>query len=243
LGTWAPRFDILAAMVGASWIVLDVGKRRIQTRDVVDGEEIFAAERRDDALLFEWAREVEDLEPALEAAEEVLTVLGGELLSFHRDARGILVIPVRGLETPNGDYAAIVAKYGSTGHWLPNLSSEPGANPERDMREEIGLPDVPRSRKVEIFVMSPARAVRELGLDDTPIRVVCLDRMSQLSPKEVSAFYLPRLREQGVKAKRRVWSDGSTEQLVAKTSTRKVIIHAEATSDGTFVRLASILDK
>jgi hypothetical protein len=230
-------------VIGASWIVLDVGKRRIKTRELVDGEEVFAAERRENALLFEWVRDVHDLEPVEEAAEEVLTALGGELLAFHRDARGILVIPVRGLETPNGDYATIVAKHAASGRWLPNLSSEPGANPERDMREEIGLPDVPRSRKVEIFVMSPARAVQELGLADPPIRVVCLDRVSQLSPKEVSGFYLPRLREQGVKAKRRVWSDGSTEQLDAKTGSRKISVHAEATPDGTFVRIASVLEK
>ena len=230
-------------MVGASWIVLEVGKRRIQTREIVDGEEIFSVERRTDALLFEWAREVDDLDAPEEAAEEVLGLLGGELLAFHRDARGFLVIPVRGLETPNGDYAAIVAKHAPSGRWLPNLSSEPGANPARDMRAEISLPDVPRSRKLEIFVMSPARAIRELELAVAPVRVVCLDRLSQLSPTEVSAFYLPRFREAGVRAKRRVWSDGSAEQLVAEMGGRRVVVHAEVTGDGTFVRIASILER
>lgn len=230
-------------MVGSSWIVLDVGKRRIETKKLIDGEELFAVERRENALLFEWLRDVSDLEPDEEAGEELLGLLGGKLLAFHGDPRGVLVIPVQGILTPNGDYAAIVAKYASTGCWLPNLSSDPGAHPERDMREEVDLPDVPRSRKVEVFVMSPARAVRELGLEAAPVRVVCLDRISQLSPKEVSGFYLPLLRERGVKARRRVWSDGSTEQLVAKTADRKILVHAEATADGTFVRIASILEK
>ncbi len=228
-------------VVGASWIVVDVGKRRIATRDLVDGEDVFAVLRRTDALLFEWARAVDDLDPE-EAAEEVLGLLGGELLGLHDDERGILVIPVRGLETPNGDYRSIVAQYASTGRWIPNLSNEQGANPARDMREEIELPDVPRSRTLEIFVMSPARAVRELGLNKPPIRVVCMDRLSQLSPKQVSDFYLPLFRARNMKVKRRLWSDGSTEQLVAQSGSRRVVVHAEDSDDGTFVRIASILE-
>ena len=47
----------------------------------------------------------------------------------------------------------------------------------------------------------------------------------------------------GVKAKRRVWSDGSAEQLIAQMGDRKVIVHAEVGDDGTFVRLASILER
>jgi hypothetical protein len=227
-------------MVGASWIVLEIGKQRIRTTDIVDEEEIFAAVRRSDALLLEWVREVEDLDPPEEAAEEVLTATG-ELLQHHRDARGVLVIPVRGLETPNGTYAEIVAKYASTGRWVPSLANEPGVNPERDMRAEIPLPDVPRSRKVEIFVMSAARAMQLFTLDADPLRVVCLDRLSQLSPKEVSGFYLPHLRGLGCKAKRRVWSDGSAEQLVATTPSGQIIVHAEQSDEGTFVRVASIL--
>ena len=230
-------------MVGASWIVLEVGKRRIDPRQVVDREEIFSAERRGDALLFEWVRRIEDLdELGEEAAEEILSVLGGELLGFHHDRRGVLVLPVRGMETPNGPYAALVAKHAATGVWLPNLSREPGANPAREMRDEIDLPNVPRSREVEVFVMSPARAIRDLGAV-APVRVVCVDRISQLTPKEVSGFYLPLFRAQGIKAKRRVWSDGSTEQLVLRMGDRNVIVHAEAGEDGTFVRLASILER
>ncbi|MFO0737255.1 MAG: hypothetical protein U0270_15300 [Labilithrix sp.] len=229
-------------MIGHSWIVLEVGKRRIHTRELVDGEQIFSVERREDALLVEWAMSIEDLEPLEEAAEEVLVLLGGELLGFHADSRGILVLPVRGMETPNGPYATLVAKHAATGVWLENLSGEPGANPARDMRAEISLPDVPRSRHVETFVMSPARAVRELAAV-APLRAVCVDRITQLTPKEVSGFYLSLLRAQGVKAKRRVWSDGSAEQLVARMGDRKVIVHAEVGDGGTFVRLASILER
>lgn len=229
-------------MIGHSWIVLEVGKRRIRTNDLVDREEIFSAERRGDALLFEWVMEVDDLEPVEESAESILGLLGGELLGFHEDRRGILVIPVRGMETPNGPYAALVAKHADSGRWIPNLADEPGADPVRDLREEIPLPDVPRSRRVETFVMSPARAVRELGAV-APLRAVCVDRISQLTPKEVSAFYLPKLRAQGIKAKRRVWSDGSTEQVIAQIADRKVLVHSEVADEGTFVRLASILER
>lgn len=229
-------------MIGSSWIVLEVGKRRISTKDLVDGEQIFSAERRGDALLFEWIMAVEDLEPLEEAAEEILGVLGGELLGLHEDRRGVLVLPVRGMETPNGPYATLVAKHAAAGVWVPNLSGEPGADPRRDMRAEVALPDVPRSRGLETFVMSPARAIRELGAI-APIRAVCVDRLSQLTPKEVSAFYLPKLRAQGIKAKRRVWSDGSAEQLVAQIGDRRVLVHAEIDEGGTFVRLASILER
>src|SRR5688572_13826060 len=229
-------------MVGASWIVLEVGKRGIRTKECVDGEEILAAERRSDALLLEWVREVEGLDPPEEAAEDLLTAVG-QVLQHHKDERGVLVIPVRGMETPNGTYAEIVGKHAATGRWIPNLGNEVGVNPERDMREEIGLPEVPRSRKVEIFVMSAARAMRELPIESAPIRAVCMDRISSLSPKEVSAFYLPKLRDEGHTVKRRVWSDGSTEQLVALKAPRRVVVHAETTDDGTYVRVASILER
>jgi hypothetical protein len=229
-------------MIGASWIVLEIGKRRLDTKGVVDEEDVFAAVRRGDALLLEWSREVDDLHPPEEAAEELLAATG-DLLQVHRDPRGVLVIPIRGLETPNGSYAEIVAKYASTGRWIPSLANEPGVNPARDMREEIPLPDVPRSRKAEIFVMSNPRAMETFKLERAPLRVVCMDRISQLAPKEVSGFYLPHLRRLGLKAKRRVWSDGSTEQLVAATETGPLIVHAEETDEGTFVRVAAILQR
>lgn len=230
-------------MIGYSWIVLEVGKRRINIRELVDGEQLLSAERREDALLFEWVRDITDFEPKdSEGSEEVLELLGGELLGFHKDKRGVLLLPVRGMETPNGPYAKLVAKHAATGVWLENLSSEPGADPVRDMRAEIDLPNVPRSKQVEIYVMSPARAVRELGAV-APIRAICMDRISQLTPKEVSGFYLPELRNRGVKAKRRVWSDGSAEQLVAQLGDRKIMIHAEVSDGGTFVRVASIFER
>ena len=52
---------------------------------------------------------------------------------------------------------------------------------------EIPLPDVPRSKRVEIYVLSPAKAMRELALEKPPVRAVCSDRLAQLTPKEVSA--------------------------------------------------------
>jgi hypothetical protein len=229
-------------MVGASWIVLEVGDRPVEAKDLVDGEEIFSAERRNDALLLEWIRRVPDLDPVEESAEEVLALVGEPLLKAHHDNRGVLIIPVRGLETPNGTYEQIVARYAATGRFIPNFAKQRrAANPIREMREEIPLPDVPNSKPVEIFVMDPERAVRELPLSTEPGRVVCVDRMSELQPDEVSDFYLPLLRRKGYSTKRRVWSDQSAEQLVAKSGARMMIVHAERADEGTFVRVALVL--
>lgn len=224
-------------------IVLDVGKRRVAVGEVVDGEQILSSTRVGDALLFEWAVELEDLDPPEEAAERIVALLGN-VLRRHRDGRGILVGNAR--DVPSGktgqSYATIVAELASTGRWIPNISHEEGATGAALERSEIPLPDVPRSRRIELYVLSPARAMRELGLTEVPVRVAVSDRDTTLSPKEVSEFYAPLLKAQGFATKRRVWSDGTTEQLVGRSSSHHVIVHAERNEgERTFVRVAWIV--
>jgi hypothetical protein len=226
-----------------SWIVLEVGKRRIATRKLVGDDVIVSALRSGDALLLEWNVEADDLTPPDDAADELLLAASADVLLWHRDPRGILVSAARHLPAPSGTYAEIVAKLAPTGVWIENLSQEEGALLAATERDEIPLPDAPRSRKGELFVMSPARAMRELTLDEAPLRVVVLDRTTKLAPPEVVAFYAPLVKARGFTVKRRVWSDGSAEQLVGRSASHTVLVHAERTPEPepTFVRLAWIL--
>jgi hypothetical protein len=166
----------------------------------------------------------------------------GGLLRRHRDPRGILVATSRDFAAAEPEtYASIVAKLEGQGRWLPNISREEGATGAALERSEIPLPDVPKSRRVELYLLSPARAMRELGLREPPLRVAASDRETSLSPREAVRFYAPHLKEKGFTTKHRVWSDGSTEQLVGHTDSHHVIVHAERQRDGrTFVRLAWI---
>ncbi len=224
-----------------SLIVLSVGKRRIATKGLA-GEDsdhgLFLVERLSDALVFWWSRDIDDLERCDSDAEELLQALGGDLLRHHLDARGVLVA-----RAPRGElaasYAAIVQQCVNSTHvWLQNFGPEETKALSRD---EIPVPNVPQSRQVELYVLSPARALRELALDAAPLRVTCLDRTTTLTPREVSAFYLPRLRERGFEPKRRIWSDGSTEELAARCGSMQVLIRSEHLDGGTFVHIAWIM--
>lgn len=226
----------------SSTIVLLVGKRRVDATKLVDEDVIEIAERRDDALLLQWRREVEDLHPPEEAGEEIVDALTADVLRWHRDERGVLVLPL-GIAALEGAYADIVDAHAKRGRWLPNYSREEGNDPVREMRAEIPVPDVPRSKRVELFVMSPGRAVRELPLVAPPLRVVCLDRTTELGPQQVSVFYVPILKKLGFATKRRVFSDGSAEQIVATKSGQQMIVHAERTDAGSFVRVAAVLNQ
>ena len=215
----------------SSTIVLLVGKRRVDATKLVDEDVIEIAERREDALLLQWRRDVEDLHPPEEAGEEIALALSADVLRWHRDERGVLVLPLE-IAALEGAYADIVGAHGKRGRWLPNYSREEGNDPVREMRAEIPVPDVPRSKRVELFVMSPGRAVRELPLVAPPLRVVCLDRTSELLPPEVSVFYVPILKKLGFATKRRLFSDGSGEQIVATKNGQQMIVHAERTDAG-----------
>lgn len=226
----------------SSTIVLLVGKRRVDATKLVDEDVIEVAERREDALLLQWARDVEDLNPPEEAGDEIVDALGADVLRWHRDERGVLVLPLE-ITDLEGAYADIVGAHAKRGRWLPNYSREEGNDPIREMRAEIPVPDVPRSKRVELFVMAPGRAVRELPLVAPPIRVVCLDRTSELRPQEVSVFYVPILKKLGFATKRRLFSDGSGEQIVATKIGQQMIVHAESTDAGSFVRVAAVLNQ
>jgi hypothetical protein len=227
----------------SSTIVLLVGKRRVDVKKLVDEDAVDIAERREDALLFQWQRDVEDLHPAEEAGDDIVDALGADVLRWHKDERGVLVVPVE-IADLEGAYAEIVAAHAKRGRWLPNYSNDAGNDPMRELRESIPVPDVPKSKKVELFVMAPGRAVRELPLVAPPLRVVCLDKTTELEPKEVAAFYVPLLKKLGFATKRRVFSDGSAEQVIATKPGEQVIVHAERTDGGTgtFVRVAAVLN-
>jgi hypothetical protein len=225
----------------SSTIVLLVGKRRVDAKKLVEEDVIEIAERREDALLLQWPRDVEDLHPPEEAGDELALALTADVLRWHRDERGVLVVPLR-ISALDGAYAEIVTAHAKRGRWLPNFSREEGNDPMREMRAEIPVPDVPRSKRVELFVMAPGRAVRELPLAAPPMRVVCLDRTSELVPHEVSIFYVPILKKLGFATKRRVFSDGSGEQVVATKPGEQVVVHAERAARGSFVRVAAVVN-
>lgn len=225
-----------------SFVILSIGKRRIACDKLVDGEQVISCSRAGDGLLVQWSLSVDEFDPPDEAAEMLVEQLG-DVLRLHKDPRGILIAPTGAVpaDTSSATYASLVAAVGSTARWIPNISDEEGATGAALERREIPLPDVPRSRGIEFYLLSPARAMRELGLADPPMRVACVDRDTTLAPNEVIAFYAPRLKEQGFTVKRRVWSDGSTEQLVGHTPSHHVIVHAEKSGKArTFARLAWI---
>lgn len=226
-------------------VILDVGKQRVAKRSLVDEDTTPWAERRGSALIVGWNMDLVALSPPEEGAELLLDALG-EVLRRHRDARGVLVADAHHLPPVEraGDYAELVAQLAPFGVWLPNEAGDEGAGLRALERREIPLPDAPRSRARELYVLSPARAKRELALEEAPLRVAVTDRDTALSPREVTAFYAPHVNALGFVTKRRVWSDGSAEQLVGHGSGRQVLVHAEREDGGrTFVRVAWILKR
>jgi hypothetical protein len=226
----------------SSWIVLRVGKRRVDTKRIGGDEDLVGAYRWADVLVLHWRRDVVDLHAPEEAAEELVSAVTPDVLRWSRDERGVLVVPDSELMLDERPYDEIVRLFEGSSLWIPNLEGAPGNDPMRELRESIPVPDVPRSRKMELFVMAPGRAIRELPLVEVPLRVACLDRTTDLAPEDVSAFYLPILRADGFTVKRRKWSDGSTEQLVASRPGEQLVVHAERAAGGTFVRVAAVLN-
>lgn len=108
--------------------------------------------------------------------------------------------------------------------------------------EEIPVPGLPKARGVEVYVLSPARAMRELSLDEAPLRVVCRASYAAVRPVDVSAFYLPKLKALGFTTKRRIWSDGSAEELVGEKPAERMRVLAEKSGESeVYVRVAFIL--
>ncbi len=136
-----------------SSVVLHLGKRRVAGRKYVDGEDVLACTRTVDALVFGWAIDLDQFDDPEEGAE-LLVEKFGDLLRLHRDERGILVGPAPALDRfktlESATYAEIVAAMAPTGRWIPNVSHEPGATGAALERVDIPLPDLPRSRRVEL---------------------------------------------------------------------------------------------
>jgi hypothetical protein len=193
-----------------------------------------------DLLVLLWRQDFSDLDDDSPAAAELLwTSLGVELLARHRDERGVLVTPAALLAVEARDYDSGVAAYRAAGVWLPNVSRDSGGHLVALDPSELPLPRLPKSKLIEYYVVKRARALRELELTSPPLRTIRLELESAATPREVSAFYLPRLKEQGLHVKRRVWSSGGAERLAAENDVVKAVVLAERRALGvTFVQVS-----
>lgn len=221
----------MVAMATLTYVLLRIGKGVLVENEVPthpDASDGFFAVRtgKGYALLLSDASPDSLSDDAEEAAEELATHLGPDLLSAHDDARGVLVAPADVFAEPPGrTYDELVVALAPTGRWITNAG--PSLRVVAGARGELPLPDYPKSKPVEFYVMSPARAMRELGLDKPATRVVRADSFARAKPAEVSAFYLPKLKALGFKTKRRVWSDGSAEELVGEQVEARLMVYAE----------------
>lgn len=174
-----------------------------------------------------------------EATEELVSFLGADLLAAHDDPRGVLVAS-SGSEPKGETYDDLVAELAPSGRWVRNGGRASRVVAAED--EEIPVPGLPKARGVEVYVLSPARAMRELSLDEAPLRVVCRASYAAVRPVDVSAFYLPKLKALGFTTKRRIWSDGSAEELVGEKPAERMRVLAEKSGESeVYVRVAFIL--
>jgi len=195
-----------------------------------------------DLLVLAWEMDFSDLSDDDESAEMLLHTLGPELLGKHRDKRGILVTPASPDSIDARDYESGVLTHARAGFWLKNLAREPGVELVAAHQAEIPLPRFPKSKLVEFYVVGTARAMRELELFVPPLRTVRLELRTTATPREVSAFYLPPLKAEGLTVKRRVWSSGTAERLVASSESLRAFIHSEQRTPGeTFIQISWVL--
>lgn len=239
---------MIAAMVSLSYVVLRVAKRVLVENEVPthpDASDGFYVARsgKGYALLLSDASVDSLSADAGEAAEELATHLGPDLVATHDDPRGILVAAADLFEAPAGrTYDELVAALEPRGRWISNAG--PSLRVVGAERSELPLPDFPKSKPVDFYVMSPARAMRELALAEAPARVVRADAFARACPVDVSAFYLPKLKELGFATRRRVWSDGSSEELVGKRAGVRLTVSAEKSGPGeVFVQLTLVLEQ
>lgn len=84
--------------------------------------------------------------------------------------------------------------------------------------------------------------MRELALQEAPLRVVCRTSRAKVRPIDASSFYLPKMKTLGFTTKRRVWSDGSAEELRGEKAGASLHVFAERDgADAIFLRVAFIL--
>jgi hypothetical protein len=226
-------------------VYLFLNLRKAPTASELHDGVLLVAKGRDLAVV-RWDTSFADLTDPEESAETLWVTLGSLLLEKHRDPKGILVIDARSSQKPPQaqTYAAAIAAHGAKGRWLKNVALEPGGSLEAARRSDVPLPDMPTSKRGEFYVLSPARAMRELGLTAEPLRVVRFELFVKAPPAKVSEFYSPLLKTRGFKVKRRIWSDGSAEQLVGTSSAFDAVVHAEAAERrATFVQVSWIEKK
>jgi hypothetical protein len=107
---------------------------------------------------------------------------------------------------------------------------------------ELPLPAYPRSRRLGFCVVKAAQAMRELELAEVPLRTLRLELSTRATPREVSAFYLPRLKQQGLSVKRRIWSSGNAERLWGRATSAFGVIYSEKRGPAeTFVQVSWVL--
>jgi hypothetical protein len=192
-----------------------------------------------DLLVLAWDFDFSDLSCDQETADHLLSALGAGLLGQHREKRGVLVTPASLSDVQAGDYASGVASYSLAGLWIKNLAHEPGVRLVAADEAEIPLPRFPRSKLVEFYLVKTARAMRELELSEPPLRTVRLELRTNATPREVSAFYLPLLKAEGLTVKRRIWSSGTAERLVATSAALRAFVHSEKRGPGeTFIQIS-----
>ncbi|AKV04422.1 hypothetical protein AKJ09_11085 [Labilithrix luteola] len=232
----------------SSYVVLKLGtatlkKHAVPTHpDAADG--YFALRSgRGVALLFLEAS-LDDLSSDdEEAAEELALHLTADLLAGHRDPRGVLVSSGNPKSEPRGKtYDQLVAELSPNGRWIPNEGAAliDVAGEDR----EIPVPPLPKAKPIEVYVLSPARAMRDLALQEAPLRVVCRTSRAKARPVDASTFYVPKMKALGFTTKRRVWSDGSAEELRGEKAGASLQVLAEQDgADAIFLRVTIILHR
>lgn len=199
--------------------------RRKPSRELLGDADVL--HHQTDLLVLAWDFDFSDLADVDQAAEELVAGLGTELLYLHRDPRGVLLTPTSLQAIDAADYRSGVAVYSPAGLWAPNLAREPGVRLAAGDETEIPLPRFKPSRKLEFYVVKTARAMQELELAEVPQRTVRLELTSGASPREVSAFYLPHLKQHGLRVRRRIWSSGVAERLIGSSVAHYAFVHAE----------------
>ncbi len=180
-----------------------------------------------DLLVLAWDMDFSDLSEHAASAENLLSAFGAELLGQHRERRGVLVTPASLSSVEASDYARGVAAYSLAGLWLKNLAHEPDVKLVAAEEAEIPLARFPKSKLVEFYLVKTARAMRELELSAPPFRTVRLELRTTATPRDVSAFYIPLLKAEGLTVKRRIWSSGTAERLLASSETLRAFVHSE----------------
>ncbi len=230
----------------SSYVVLKIGTATLKQHEVPthpDAADGYFALRsgKGVALLFLEAS-LDDLSPDdEEAAEELALHVTADLLAEHRDPRGVLISSGDPRNAPRGKtYDELVAELSPIGRWIPNEGAALIDLAGED--REVPVPPLPKAKPIEVYVLSPARAMRELALQEAPLRVVCRTSRAKARPVDASAFYLPKMKALGFTTKRRVWSDGSAEELRGEKAGASLHVFAERDgADAIFLRVAFIL--